>query len=375
VRGLGVTRERFEDVQRIAVLRGGGLGDLVFVLPGVEALQAAYPDAEITLLGTPQHAALLTGRASPVTDVAVLPATTGVGPDAGSSEAALPTEQEFVDRMQQRRFDLAVQVHGGGRYSNPFLLRLGARHTVGTATPDAVALERTLDYVYYQHEVLRALEVAGLAGAPPVSLEPQLELTDRERSAAASVEGRVLVVHPGASDPRRRWPVAAFAEVAAAVADRGVRVVVVGDATEAELAEEVVAQARRRGALAVESRAGAQDLSDLIGLLAGASVLLANDSGPRHLAQAIGTATVGVYWFGNVVNAASFSRDRHRLQIGWTTRCPVCGVDVTQVGWTAERCVHDPSYVAEVRPAAVLEDVLGLLAQRTGDSRRATRSK
>jgi hypothetical protein len=75
------------------------------------------------------------------------------------------------------------------------------------------------------------------------------------------------------------------------------------------------------------------------------------------VAQAVGARTVGVFWFGNVVNAAAFGRTRHRIHIGWTTRCPVCGVDVTQVGWTAERCAHDPSHVAEVRVDDVHADV------------------
>ena len=61
---------------------------------------------------------------------------------AGAFDAVSDTDREHW--MRARRFDLAVQVHGGGRYSNPFLLRLGARHTVGTRTPDAAELERTL---------------------------------------------------------------------------------------------------------------------------------------------------------------------------------------------------------------------------------------
>ena len=90
-------------------------------------------------------------------------------------------------------------------------------------------------------------------------------------------------------------------------------------------------------------------------------MVLANDSGPRHLAQAVGTRTVGIYWFGNAINAAPFGRGRHRVLLGWVTRCPQCGVDVTQVGWTAPRCVHDPSFVADVQVADVLAEVCDLL--------------
>ena len=84
--------------------------------------------------------------------------------------------------MEHEEFDLAVQLHGGGRFSNPFLLRLGARHTVGSRTEDAAPLERTIPYTYYQHEPLRGLEVVGLAGAPPVWLEARLRPLEQARS-------------------------------------------------------------------------------------------------------------------------------------------------------------------------------------------------
>jgi ADP-heptose:LPS heptosyltransferase len=69
---------RFDEVLKIAVLRGGGLGDLLFALPALDALAEAYPEAEIVLLGTPMHAALLRGRPGPVARVEVLPKTRGV---------------------------------------------------------------------------------------------------------------------------------------------------------------------------------------------------------------------------------------------------------------------------------------------------------
>ena len=71
--GVGPVLEKFRDVARIAVLRGGGLGDLLFALPAVAALKAAYPGATVTVLGTPIHAALAEGIAGPVDSVCVLP--------------------------------------------------------------------------------------------------------------------------------------------------------------------------------------------------------------------------------------------------------------------------------------------------------------
>jgi ADP-heptose:LPS heptosyltransferase len=370
---VGRTRERFDGVRRIAVLRGGGLGDLLFAMPAIEALAAAYPAAEVTLLGTPLHRALLDGRPSPIADVEILPVAPGIR-DApagatGGTDAAGETVEDFLDRMRERRFDLAVQVHGGGRNSNPFLLGLGARHTVGTRTEDAAELERTIPYLYYQHEVLRALEVVGLAGAAPVMLEPRIHATHAERATAAArvadAPGGRVVIHPGATDPRRRWPAERFAEVAAALAATGARVAIIGDATDVPAAEAIVAGVRERGqdTSRVPNLAGGLALGETTGLLAIADVVLGNDSGPRHLAVAVGAPTVGIFWMGNALNAAPFGRERHRIHLSWTTDCPVCGVDVTQVGWTAERCEHDDSFVDTVDPAAVLADVQDLRAR------------
>jgi ADP-heptose:LPS heptosyltransferase len=354
-------------VHQIAVLRGSGLGDLVQALPAVESLAAAYPGASVTLLGTPAHLALLGGRPSPFTSLEVLPLRPGVR-DGGREDPEATAA--FLGRMRGRGFDLAVQLHGGGRNSNPFLLGLGARHTVGSRTEDAAPLERTLPYLYYQHEVMRTLEVVGLAGAVPVELEPRLRLGPDEAEQLSGARSGVPVValHPGATDPRRRWPAAAFAAVGSALAADGVRVVVVGDESDVPAATEILAQVHDPDGL-VSSRAGAQSLPELVATLLASDVVLANDSGPRHVAAALGVRTVGIYWVGNVVNAGPLGRARHRLQIAFTTRCPVCGVDITQVGWTAERCPHDVSIVAEVQPGPVLADVRSLLADARQEAR------
>ncbi|MCW4385599.1 glycosyltransferase family 9 protein [Salinibacterium sp. SYSU T00001] len=359
---LGELGEPFEEVRSIAVLRGGGLGDFLFSLAAIESLAAAYPAARITLLGTPLHAALLQGRPGVIDEVEVLPVSRGVRDVPGSAEDELETTR-FLDRMRRRRFDLAVQLHGGGRYSNPFLLRLGARHTVGTRTPDAAGLERDLPYVYYQHEMLRALEVVGLAGAAPVRLEPRIHVTHEERTAAArhiDAEAPLVLLHPGATDPRRRWPNANFAEVAGRLAGEGAQVVVIGDETDAASAREIVELA---ASSRVSSLAGELPLGEAAGLMSLADVLVGNDSGPRHLAQAVGTSTVGIYWFPNLINAGPLGRADHRPHVAWTMACPTCGRDVTQVGWTAERCEHDDSFVADVAPEPVAADAADLMAR------------
>jgi ADP-heptose:LPS heptosyltransferase len=362
--------DRFADIRRIVVLRGGGIGDLLQGLPAIVALEAAYPDARITLLGSPHAADMLAGRTGLPHSIETIPIHHGVREVPGAAEDPAATEA-FVERMRSQNFDLAVQLHGGGRFSNPFLLRLGATHSVGTATPDAARLERILSYSYYQHEMLRALEVVGLAGAAPVTLEPHLEVTAAARQAVLrlvdpSVES-LVVMHPGATDPRRHWPAERFAAVAGALAAAGAQVIIVGGEADRRAAKEILAWVNEfeGGASArVSALAGTLTLSQFAALAARADVFLGNDSGPRHIAAAVGTRTVSIYWFGNLINAGPLDRGRHRVHLSWTTKCPVCGRDCTQVGWTAPRCEHDVSFVADVPVEPVLADVRALLADR-----------
>ncbi|WP_243859679.1 glycosyltransferase family 9 protein [Amycolatopsis arida] len=354
-------------MRRIAVLRGGGLGDLLFAVPAIESLAVAYPDAEIVLLGTPLHAALFADRPGSVGEVITLPPAKGVH-EPGGAPPDEDAQEEFFRRVCRRPVDLAVQLHGGGRWSNPFLLRTGARWTVGARTPDAVPLTRWLPFRYYQHEVMRALEIVGLAGAPPVTLEPTLALTDRDLEAAEQplrgLPEPLLAVHPSATDPRRRWPPARFADVAAHCAIDGAGVVVLGSPDEKDLVDEVTELTRDRlpagTARAVRGLTGL-DMSALCGVLARSRVLVGNDSGPRHLAKAVGTATVGVFWMGNVINAGPLGRAGDRVLISWTTRCPMCGADCTRED--LPRCPHDDSFVADVPTEAVCAEVVDLLAQ------------
>ncbi|MFV2022093.1 glycosyltransferase family 9 protein [Micromonospora sp. LOL_023] len=364
------------DVRRIAVLRANALGDFIFAVPALTALRAAYPQAELVLLGAPWHARWLNPRAAAerpgsVDRVLVVPAADGIRAGEPAEPAGPAAMAEFLAAARRERFDLAVQLHGGGRNSNPLIAQLGARVTAGLRAVDAPALDRWVRYVYYQPEVFRYLEVAALLGAEPVTLLPHVPVTSADRAEADRVLGPVrqprAVLHPGASDPRRRWPAERFAAVADALTDRGFEVLVTGTGPEREVVEQVAAAAARPLRVVLDELS----LGGLAGLLAGSAVLVANDTGPLHLAAAVGTATVGVYWIGNLLNGAPPVRGRHRPLAAFTIHCPVCGQDVSTVGFPArggaDSCGHRESFVIDVPVAEVLEAVLELTCS-TGTS-------
>lgn len=350
---------KLDGIRKIAVLRANALGDYVFSTAALYALRAAYPDAEIVLLGKNWHADFLDGRPGPVDRVIPVPPYKGVSmPDTWTGlNAEIQAHQDiFFQQVQAENFDLALQMHGGGGNSNPFVKRLRARITAGMRAPGAPPLDRWMPYVYWQHEVLRQIEVVRLVGAEMVMLEPKIEVTERDLRESCHVEPEtgkgMVVLHPGASDPRRRWPAERFAAVGDALVAAGYEVIVVGISSENEVVQQVVKQMRER----VIDLCGALSLHGLTGLIARASLVVTNDSGPRHLAEAVGTPTVSIFWCGNLINAGSAFRTYHRPHLSWRITCPVCGKNTLH-----EPCSHAVSFVDEVQTGEVIESSLDVL--------------
>lgn len=349
---------KLEGIRKIAVLRANALGDFIFILPALAALGAAYSGAEIVLLGLDRHAQFLAGRPGPIDRVIVIPPSRGVG--RGNDFEENPAELDpFFEAMADEQFDLAVQLHGGGRYSNPFVTRLAARHTVGMRAPDAPALERWTPYTLYQPEILRFLEVVGLVGAAPVSLEPRLTVTAEDLAEAYQAvpklsSGIVVALHPGATDPRRRWPVEKFAAVGQRLRAAGAHVVVTGVASERLLVETLVEALEGHA----QNLCQRLSLGGLAGLLSRCRVVVSNDSGPVHLAGAVGAATVGIYWIGNLINTGPLIRIRQRPLVSWRLACPVCGRNCMD-----DNCEHTASFVADVPVEAVAAAALELFTE------------
>jgi ADP-heptose:LPS heptosyltransferase len=346
--------EKVPGVRKVAILRANGLGDYIFTLPALNALRATYPQAEFVLLGKQWHKDFLAGRPGPVDRVVVTPPFRGVNEIAGVSSTPADLER-FFEEMRQEQFDLALQLQGGGHYSNPFLLRLGARVTAGLKTLDAVPLDRWIPYIYFQREIVRFLEVVSLVGAAPVEIEPRLALQKEDviesQAIVPETPKPIAALHPGAGDPQRRWPPEKFAAVGDALAEAGAHVVVIGTGDERELLEEVIDHMRTEA----QNLWHRLTLGGLAGLLSRCRVLVSNDSGPLHLAQAVGTATVGIYIGFNMINAGPVTRLRHRPIISWQITCPVCGIDRSQ-----QECEHRPSFVANVPTETVIEQALDL---------------
>ncbi|PWF45399.1 glycosyltransferase family 9 protein [Massilia glaciei] len=349
-------------VKKIAVLRPNAVGDFVFALPALHALRASYPGADIVYIGRRWHADFLAGRPGPVDRVVVIPPVPGVGV-AADAKVDGDAVDAFVAAMVAERFDLAIQAFGGGRFSNPFIMRLGARRTVGLQVAGAGDLDLTVPYGSMCNSRLQLLEVAACAGARAWHFgRPELAVTDADRLAAAQVLPAALpkplvLLQPGATDPRRRWPAARFAELGDALAGAGALVAINGSEDEAPLVH-AVASAMRAPSIDL---AGKLALGGLCGVLERCALLVSNDTGPLHLALAVGTPGVGIYWLTNLIESGPLRQHGHRAAVSVRLHCPVCGAENLST-----RCAHDVSFVDDVGTARVRACALELMQAMEG---------
>jgi ADP-heptose:LPS heptosyltransferase len=305
-------------VGRIAVVRAlKGLGDFLCVVPALRALRAAAPDAHIALICLAPSQTLVTRFNSYIDELLPFPGFPGI-PEAPLDVAALPA---FFAAAQGASFDLALQMHGNGGLTNPFTVMLGAAATAGYYAPGAYCPdpERFLPLDESDHEVRRWLRLLNHIGVPGAgeSLEFPLQPSDwqdlRSVQEAETLAGADYVaIHPGASEPARRWSPESFAAVADHFARTGYRVVLTGTPDEADIASEVAAR-MRWGAV---NLAGRTSLGAMAALLSEAKLVVSNDTGVSHLAAALQVPSVIVFIASNPQRWAPLDQVLHRVAGG-----------------------------------------------------------
>ena len=352
-----------DGVKKIAVLRANGLGDLIFVLPALDALRQTYPQAKIVYLGSEWHVRFIQGRVPSVDRAEIIPQTDGVLIEA--EKEVNPREQRaFFERMQSEHFDLAFQMHGGGRYSNPFTRRLHAHLTFGAKSEDAEPLDFTIPYIFYQHEILRNLEIAALAGAVPTHLNPRLPVLSSDleqvQPLLAKLGQHFVVIHPGSTDGRRRWSPAGYARVADDLTAAGFQVALSGGEDEVDLTKQV-AEAMHQPVI---NLCGMLTMDGLIGLVSQADLVITNNTGPLHLTLAVGGKAVGLFFAESVINALPLMRASYYPLIAWDRHCPLCGTFCDKAELDAPQgnsCSHNASFLNEITPEMVTQAAMIML--------------
>ncbi|HCI80726.1 MAG TPA: lipopolysaccharide heptosyltransferase II [Ktedonobacter sp.] len=292
--------------KRILVIRLDLIGDLVMSLTLVRILKRTYPNAEIDLLAIPSSASIVT--ADP--DIATILTT---DPNIWRRPKALIQLSNWlalfalIRRMHSRHYDVAVSVFGP--WAAIFTLLSGAKRRLGFGQEgyygfltDSVA-GRHWDRRDHKHEVDYCLELAQAAGAtitpedriPHLDVDPQAQ-RDVERlleQEGVAADALIIACHVSSHNGyAKRWPVPYWATLI----DRLIReehavVILTGAPNDQPLIEQVLQRTHEHPL----NFAGKTSLPQLAALLQRANLMITGDSGPMHIAAAVGTPLIAIH--------------------------------------------------------------------------------
>jgi lipopolysaccharide heptosyltransferase I len=282
---------------RFLLVRLGALGDVVHAIPVAAALRRTFPDARVDWLVSARHSAIL--ELVPVVDRRILIADRRGSQNGLSIAAAIRT-------MRRERYDWAIDLQG--LIKSAVLARTsGAARVLGfargylreplarfgyTETHDPGA-GGMFDGRETRHVVQVNLGLLERVGVQPGV--PEFPIEEVDTAVAADMRrqagGPYALLNPGAAWPNKRWPPARLARVAQALRSRHhLTSVVLWGPGERELADAVVGDAGG-AALATPPTS----VRDLVALARSAALMVSGDTGPTHIAAAVGTPIVGIY--------------------------------------------------------------------------------
>jgi lipopolysaccharide heptosyltransferase II len=290
----------WKGVRRLLCVRLDSLGDVLMTTPAIRAFRESLPGCRITLLTSAAGAAA--ARYVPEIDEAMVFAAPWMKVDGADPKS----DMKLIEELRETRFDAAAifTVYSQSPLPAAYLCYLAGiplrlahcrenpYHLLTDWQPE-LEPERLV-----RHEVERQLALAAAVGCRPQDERLSFAVPEpaRRKVRELRLPSPLVVVHPGASAPSRRYPPERFARAMDLLGeDRSCEVIFTGDAGERELVEAI----RRDMAVRSRSLAGELELGELAALIESADLLVSNNTGPAHLAAALGTPVVDLYALTN----------------------------------------------------------------------------
>ena len=345
-------------IRRILVVRVDLLGDVVLSTPAVRALRRAYPRATIDMLVQAPFDGILAGDPD-IHRTLVWNPHVWRNPRNWLRPTPWRLALAMLWRMRRPRYDLALSISGD---IGSIVTRLsGARRRVGYAgeaygsfMTDPVPGAR---YRTHQHEVRYVLGLAAAAGGivapgdevPRLSVAPQprvrMQATLAEARARLGATGPIIALHAGARNGQaKRWPARHWAALARLLSDElGAVVTLTGAPNEAPLAGDV----ERMGGRPLLNLCGQTSLPELKALLAECDLVISGDSGPMHIACALGKPVIVLHGPTDPAISGPTTPDAVVLRLGlWCSPC-------YDASATAECRFGNPACMKELAPGMV----------------------
>lgn len=356
--------------RRILLVRLDNLGDVLVTTPAFRAVRRALPDAHLVLLASPAGAQA--ARLNPDLDEVIVYDAPWMDP-----WKTLPLdparELEMVENLRERAFDASV-IFGSFRQSSlpaAYLCYLAGIPLRLGASIDGAGSLLTTRHKHPDtpmHETERGQDLLAAVGIPPVATRLVLEVPADARAELAArppwpdAPGPRVVVHPGCSMPARTYPWQGFAEIATRLAtDLGASVIVTGDGSERDLVERVVAAAPDRARGHIAGSAGDRSFPGFCALVEQADLVVTNNTGPMHVAAALGTPVVALFAWTNPPHQWGPWMVHHRLLMH-DVPCTLC---------YARACPTNHLCLRGISPQRVVAEAAGLLAEAARGDRPA----
>jgi lipopolysaccharide heptosyltransferase II len=378
-----------DDVTRILCVRLDNLGDVLMTTPALHALRSSAAGRHITLLASRSGVAL-SPFLDDVDDVIEYDAPWVAHPARGNH--ALCDDHRMQSRLRHGGFDAAVIFTVYSQSPLPaamlcYLAGIPRRLAHCRENPYALLtdwLQEPEPQQRTRHEVQRQLDLVRHVGAhaPDTAMRFNVPFSARQTldaqlsSRGIEPDAGWIALHPGATAASRRYPPERFGEVATRLGrETGVPLLITGSASERALVGTVIDAAAPDVRTRLHDLSGALTLGELAALIERASVLVSNNSGPVHLASALGTPVVDIYALTNPQHAPWQTPHRvlfRDVECRWCYRsvCPqqhhacLLGVTPAEVaqaalelrgGVTPRSAAVDPADAAPTDPSSVVE--------------------
>ncbi len=301
------------DLKNILIIKPSALGDIVLALPVLSALRKSFPNAEITWLVRPEFAPLLKNH--PYLDDIIL-FDRKLLASAWRSPRAFTELFSLIKRLRHSNFDAVIDLQGLFRTAALSWLS-GCKKRYGMAKAREFAsifytdkVEQTPDCV---HLVDYYLKIAQSAGVSDISVSFVFPHDNAAEDSArkllqnqnASPDNYVVIV-PSSAWSDKCWPAERFAALSQKISlELRIPIVAVGTASDNDLVERI----KKFAAVPIVNLAGSTKLPELVALLKNAKLVVSNDTGPGHIAAALGVPLVMIFGWSNPLRISPYKRD------------------------------------------------------------------
>ena len=281
--------------KRILITRTDRIGDVTLSTPVIKAIYDAYPNSFISFMVRPYARGIVEGNPY-LDEVTVF--------DKKGSHKGLLGALRLAHTLKDKKFDLALVLHPSIRvHIILFLARIPARigydKKMGFLLTGRIGHTKQLGQKHEAEYTLDMLKEIGVERRDARPMVPQdgvaiKKIEEILASNGVSAGDIVIGIHPGASCPSKRWPLEKFAELTDRLTKAlRANVVIVAGPSDKRIGDELVSLAKNKGM--VINLAGRTSIKELAALLKRCSLFISNDSGPVHIAVAVGTPVISIF--------------------------------------------------------------------------------